>query len=270
MAFADGLPGHAIGFDICIGNLAKRADFARSNVQVATSNAQAVATAPLILSLVTADKALTAAHETARSISKGGLYCDMNSVAPETKRAAALVIEAAGGRYADVAVMAPVLPARRSVALLVSGSHAEEACAALASFGFTPRAIAGDVGSASTIKMIRSVMVKGLEALTAECFLAAETAGVTDEVTASLGASWPGTDWAAKADYNLERMLAHGERRAAEMEEVVRMLDTLGTGSLMSRAAAQRQRDIGALHLAAPASLAAKARLILGRGEIAA
>ncbi len=85
--------------------------------------------------------------------------------------------------------------------------------------------VPGAVGAASSIKMIRSVMVKGLEALTAECFLAADAAGVTEAVRASLDASWPGTDWGAKADYNLERMMAHGIRRAAEMEEVAKTLD---------------------------------------------
>lgn len=270
MAFCDGLPGKAIGYDICIGETAKQADFARHNVLAAASNAQAAANAPLILSLVTADKTLAAAQDTATSLSQGALYCDMNSVAPDTKRAAAAVIEAAGGRYVDVAVMAPVMPARRAVPLLVSGPHAAQASTALARFGFNPRAIAGDVGNASTVKMIRSVLVKGLEALTAECFLAAEAAGVTDEVAASLNASWPGTDWAAKADYNLERMLVHGLRRAAEMEEVVRTLETLGAGSAMSRAAAQRQRAIGMLGLPAPAGLSAKTQLILAREGIAA
>ena len=48
---------------------------------------------------------------------------------------------------------------------------------------------------------------------------------MTDEVAASLDASWPGADWAAKADYNLDRMLVHGLRRAAEMEEVAKTLD---------------------------------------------
>ena len=87
--------------------------------------------------------------------------------------------------------------------------------------------------------MLRSVMVKGIEALTAECFLAARKAGVADEVAASLDASWPGTDWAARADYNLGRMREHGLRRAAEMEEVAATLEALGEGSDMARATAR-------------------------------
>ena len=147
----------------------------------------------------------------------------MNSVAPDTKRAAAAAIEAAGGRYVDVAVMAPVHPRGRAVPLLVCGPHAEAARRALARCGFAqcPDRRRAASARASAIKMIRSVMVKGIEALTAECALAAEAAGVRDEVIASLDASWPGADWAERVDYNLDRMMIHGLRRAAEMEEVV-------------------------------------------------
>jgi hypothetical protein len=71
-------------------------------------------------------------------------------------------------------------------------------------------------------------MVKGLEALTAECVLAAYAAGVEDEVLGSLSKSHPGTDWPRAAAYNFERAIVHGARRAAEMEEVAKTLEDLG------------------------------------------
>jgi len=110
---------------------AKRADFDANRVEWAASNAQAVAGAPLIVSVVTADQALAAAEETARSIAPGALFCDLNSVAPDTKRAAARAIGTAGGRYVDVAVMAPVHPQRLKVPMLVSGPDAAAGAAAL-------------------------------------------------------------------------------------------------------------------------------------------
>ena len=267
MAFAADLAATAVGYDRKTDGPAtaphKLADFAALGVRSAGGNAGAVVGAALIVSLVTADQALAAAAETAASIAPGALYCDMNSVAPETKQAARDAIEAKGGRYVDVAVMAPVHPGGRKVPLLASGPHAAGAVAALERFGFAPRAIDGPVGAASAIKMIRSVMVKGLEALTSECLLAAEAAGVADEVFASLRRDWPDTDWLAKADYNLDRMMVHGLRRAAEMAEVVTTLDGLGTGSAMARATVERQRAIGALHLTPPALLSDKVALIL-------
>ena len=202
----------------------------------------------LILSLVTADQALAVAEAAAAMIAPDALYCDMNSVAPQTKQAAARAIEAVGAHYVDVAVMAPVDPARLNVPLLLSGGRADEAQARLAALGFAKiRIVGADVGRASSIKMVRSVMVKGMEALTAECVLAAEAADVLDEVLASLDASEKAKPWGARADYNLDRMLVHGLRRAAEMEEVVKTLDGLGTGAAMTRGTVARQRAIGAL-----------------------
>ncbi len=195
-----------------------------------------------ILSLVTADQALAAAKNVAQYISPSVFYFDMNSVAPDTKRAAAKLIETAGARYVDVAVMAPVDPARLAVSLLVSGQFAGEGAAMLAAIGFTnARVVTGGVGRASSIKMIRSIMVKGQEALTAEMMLAARRAGVVDEVLGSLGEGWE-----AKADYNLERMKMHGARRAAEMEEVAKTLTALGVEPIMTTGTIERQKEMAA------------------------
>lgn len=242
----------------------KQAEYDAAGVDGAGSPAAALDGAEAVFSLVTADQALAATL--GATPARGALWFDCNSVAPETKRAAAQAIEAAGGRYVDVAVMAPVHPAGRGVPLLVSGPHAEAGAAALAALGFAKvRVLAGPVGAASSIKMIRSVMVKGLEALSAECVLAADAAGVRDEVIASLDASWREEDWATRFDCNLDRMLVHGTRRAAEMEEVVKTLETLGTGAQMSRGAVERQRSIGAFGGASPEGLDAKLDLLLSR-----
>ena len=90
--------------------------------------------------------------------------------------------------------------------------------------------------------MIRSVMVKGVEALTAEMMLAAEAAGVTEEVLASLDASEKSQGWAQRAEYNLERMTTHGLRRAAEMEESAKTLIALGIEPVMTAGTVCRQR----------------------------
>ncbi|MEO7689703.1 MAG: DUF1932 domain-containing protein [Sphingomonas sp.] len=257
LAFAPGLSASLAAFDI-------RPDRpVVANVQSMASCEEALAGAGAALSLVTADQALQAVTDAAGYLEPGALWFDMNSVAPDTKRAANHVIEAAGGRYVDVAVMAPVHPALIGVPLLVSGPHAEEGATLLRAIGFTRvRIIAGPVGRASAIKMIRSVMVKGIEALSAECVLAADRAGVLDEVIASLDASPQPADWTSRADYNLDRMLEHGLRRAAEMEEVVKTLDALGTGSAMTRGTVVRQREIGALGATSPEGLGAKLALL--------
>lgn len=214
----------------------------RDGIAACATLAGAMAGASVVLSLVTADQALAAAQAAAPIMRPGTYYFDMNSVAPDTKRAAARAVEAAGGRYVDVAVMAPVEPTRLAVPLLLSGPHAVDGAVVLQQLGFSDvRGLSGDVGRASSVKMIRSVMVKGIEALTAEMMLAGDAAGVSDEVLASLGG-----DWATKAAYNLERMTTHGKRRAAEMEQVAKTLVALGVDPVMTRGTVVRQREMAA------------------------
>lgn len=274
-AFAEGcgsaLTASARAFDlktdVADARDAKRAEYAACGVIGCDALGEALQEATLILSLVTADEAEAAARDAAAHIAPGTIFCDMNSIAPDTKRANAALIEAAGSHYVDVAVMSPVRPSLNHTPLLLSGPKAAEALEMLKSLGFTNlRVVGGDVGRASAIKMIRSVMVKGLEALTTECVLAARRAGVYDEVIASLNASWPGTDWGQKADYNLDRMMLHGLRRAAEMKEAAKTLDALGTGSTITYGAVERQRAIGLMHISEPPeSLDQKIDLILER-----
>lgn len=215
------------------------------------SSAEAVSGAKLVLSVVTADQALAAAMAAARHISPGTIWCDLNSCAPSTKRKAAEAISAAGGIYADVAVMSPVHPRLNMVPLLVSGNRAEEAAARLAELPMSPRVVQGGVGAASTIKLVRSVFVKGLESLMAELAFSAAKAGVEEEVFESIARTHPDADWRERARNSLGRMLAHGERRAAEMEEAARMVEDLDLPNDMSRASAAWQRRIAAVRMTA-------------------
>ncbi|MEQ8300540.1 MAG: DUF1932 domain-containing protein [Hyphomonas sp.] len=238
---------------------------ANLDVEPCFSNRDATTGAHLLLSLVTADQAFAAATETAKSLTANTLYLDMNSVAPDKKRDSAAAISKAGGRYVDVAIMAPVQPACLAVPLLISGEHAADAAEYLSLAGFTNiRMVGSQIGDASAIKMIRSVMIKGIEALTAECLLAADAAGVIDDVLASLGGDWP-----ERANYNLERMLVHGQRRAAEMEEVCATLESLGVEPALSRGTAARQSALGQIGCGtAPDTLTAKLALIKANNKV--
>jgi 3-hydroxyisobutyrate dehydrogenase-like beta-hydroxyacid dehydrogenase len=213
------------------------------------SPATALAGAQAAFCLVTADQALEAALDCAPHIVPGTLWLDGNSCAPGTKRRAEAVIAAAGGRYVDLAVMAPVHPNLHRTPCLVAGPHSAAALDLAAALGMDFSAAGSEVGDASSVKMLRSVMVKGFEALTAECTLAARRAGVEDAVLASLQASDPGFDWVARSAYNLERMMVHGLRRAAEMREVAATLRELGLPDRMACATADWQEQIAGLKL---------------------
>jgi 3-hydroxyisobutyrate dehydrogenase-like beta-hydroxyacid dehydrogenase len=225
-------------------------DYVHHRVNGCTRLADALAGVGVVFSVVTADQALVAARQAAACITPEALYFDCNSCSPGTKRQAAQAIEAAGGRYVDVAVMAPVQPARHHVPLLVSGPHAEDALAVLAALDMRAKLAAGPVGAASSIKMVRSIMIKGLEALVTECTLAGRRAGVDEAVLASLEASFPGFGWEKRAAYMLERSMTHGIRRAAEMREVALTVEELGLPADMAHATVAWQQRIGDLALA--------------------
>ena len=247
-ALAAGWEAEARAWDIAS---ARREAAQAAGLGAAGSAAEALAGAGLVLSLVTADQALAAARDYAPFLAPGAVWCDMNSVAPDTKRAAAELVAAAGADYVDVAVLAPVHPARMAVPLLIAGAASARAEALLRWAGFTNTRIVGEeIGRASAIKMIRSVMVKGLEALTAEMVLGASKAGVLDEVLASLDASEKAVPWRERANYNLDRMLVHGRRRAAEMYESSQTLHGLGISPMMTDNTVNWQQALGDLAIA--------------------
>ncbi len=236
----------------------------RLAVRLSGQPAAAVDRAAAVFCLVTADQALVAAEAVAPHLPKGALWLDGNSCAPSTKRQAARVIEAAGGRYVDLAIMAPVHPRRHRTPGLLAGPYAAEAVSELAVLDMDWQVAGPQVGDASSIKMLRSVMIKGFEALTAECLLAARRAGVEDAVLASLQASDPGWNWRDRGAYNLERMMVHGARRAAEMREVAATLRDLGLPDRMASATALWQDQIAASGLSGgPHDLADRADRVL-------
>ncbi len=205
--------------------------------------------AALVFSLVTADQVVCAAQSFAQHIKRNTLYFDGNSCAPETKRRAASVIENAGGRYVDMAILAPVLPKLHQTPAIICGPHAAAGLAVLTHLNMSAATIAGDIGAAAAVKMIRSVIVKGFEAVTMEATLAGARAGVLDAVLASLEHSDPDFGWTGRASYTLERMTRHGTRRAAEMREAVATVQELGVNARMSKATVDWQAVIGALEL---------------------
>jgi 3-hydroxyisobutyrate dehydrogenase-like beta-hydroxyacid dehydrogenase len=220
-----------------------RAAAAAIGVHVARSAADAVRDAELVISAVTAASSGDAAESVKPHLSGNPFFLDINSVSPGRKQDSAKLLGAAA-RYIDVAVVAPIYPARHQTPMLIAGPHSQTLAPILAGLGMRASIAGTEFGAAAAIKMVRSVMIKGIEALTLECFLAAARAGVIDEVAASMRNNYPGLDWAKIVPYNLERMAVHGERRAAEMEEVAETLRELGVEPLMTNATVKRQREM--------------------------
>jgi 3-hydroxyisobutyrate dehydrogenase-like beta-hydroxyacid dehydrogenase len=218
----------------------------RIGVRLGTSAADAIQGADIIVSAVTAASSLDAAKSAKPHLRGDQFYIDINSVSPGRKQETARFLDGAA-RYVDVAVMAPVHPARHQTPILLAGPSAEVIEPILTALDMRATVAGPDIGAAAAIKMVRSVMIKGMEALTLECFLAAARAGVEEQIIATLSKSFPSLDWPKIVGYNLERMASHGMRRAAEMEEVADTLRELGIEPHMAQATVARQRQMGEL-----------------------
>ena len=202
----------------------------------------------LVISAVTASSALDVAKKAGLILAPGQLFLDINSVSPATKRKAAGYIERRGARFVEAAVMSAVPKQRLQVPMLLGGPHAFESVERLQKIGMNVRPLSDQLGIASAVKMCRSVVIKGLEALAIESLFAARRYGAEDKVLESLAASFPGMGWESHLpDYLISRVAQHGHRRAAEMDEVAQTLKHAGIEPVMALATAHRQEQLVAV-----------------------
>jgi 3-hydroxyisobutyrate dehydrogenase-like beta-hydroxyacid dehydrogenase len=218
-----------------------RAVHTRQRIQAVAAASDLPRGCAIVISAVTAAEDVAATRSIADGLAAGTYVLDLNSVAPDTRRACAAIIEEAGGRYVEAAVMAPIAPQRSRSPILLGGPHAAAFLPEAQALGLGgARVFSSEVGPASATKMCRSVIVKGIEALVTESLLAARHYSVDEAVLESLGDLIAGRDWQARARYLIGRSIEHSARRAEEMHEVAATVAAAGVEPLMSRACAAR------------------------------
>ena len=218
-----------------------RARAEETRTELLDSNAALASACNMLFSAVTADQALKAAQQTAPYLGAGHYYTDLNSVSPRMKQAIGRTVSAVGARFVEAAIMAPVPPHGHRVPTLLGGEAAPAFLDLLRPFGVRMEVVSTDqIGRAAAVKMFRSIVYKGLEALMLECVLGASQYGAEPRVFASLNQSFPGVDFQKLADYMIGRVAIHGERRAREMEEVANTLRESGIEPIMAEATARR------------------------------
>ena len=247
--FAKGLQGKAGITAICAWDTnfqtpaiadAERAHADTHGVRPTPGLAALCEQATLIISAVTASNTLAVAEEAARHLRPGTVFLDLNSASPGTKQQAARAIDEAGGRYVEAGVMTSVPPYGIAVPILLGGSHAETLAQTLVGWGMNARAVAPEIGVASAIKMCRSIMIKGMEALVIESYSTARRYGVESRVLPTLVETFPQIDWTSTGGYFFSRVAQHGKRRAEEMRESARTVQEAGFPPIMASAIAEK------------------------------
>jgi len=210
-------------------------------VALTASHADLAVQADLIVSAVTASQAVPVAQACAPTVKKDAWFLDFNSASPGAKRRAAELIDGKGGNFIEGAVMTSVPPKRIKVPLLLGGATAEALAPMLVELGFDAKVASVELGVASAVKMCRSVMIKGLEAMVIEAYTTARAYGVEDAVLASLQETFPGIDWEKQGAYFFQRVIEHGRRRSEEVREVAQTVREIGLEPWSAQGTAERQ-----------------------------
>ncbi len=211
------------------------------DVAIAGAYGEALRQADLILSAVPGENALEAAEAAARYLRPGALYLDLCTVTGAMAEADRAVIEAAGARYVDVAVMGSFQSSGARAPMLLAGADAEAACAWMVAQGFVVSVLGPKPGSASAVKMLRSVLIKGLEALAVESLVAARKQGILDEVLGCLG-DVDAVPFRGYVENLLRTHVVHARRRCEEMGLVAQTLRETGIDPWMTSAIERSHR----------------------------
>lgn len=202
--------------------------------RVATAG-EVVAASELVVVLTGASLSGRIAADGARHLSPGAIWADFTTASPGVMAEAEGVVEAAGGRFADVAVLGPVPAKGAATETMVSGAAASDVAAFLRSLGADVETVDGPAGEATSRKLLRSVMMKSLATTVVEALEAGRAAGCEEWLHAQIAAQLSGD-----ADAKIERYVSgsrkHAVRRAHEMESVVEHLTSLGVEAEMSAA----------------------------------
>lgn len=230
---------------------ALRSAATKLGVELAANAHAAVEGADWIFSAVTADACLNAASSVATALNQGQVFIDINSVSARAKQNASALMPSAATRYVDMAVMAPVMGKGHQTPTLIAGAMDDAFIAQLENLAFNFEHVGEEVGIATTIKLTRSLFVKGLEAITVQALLAAKQSGCYERILASLSGSFSGLGWPDFAAYELERVARHGVRRGAEMHECAVMMADNGftSGAALANAIADFQDEVGSIGL---------------------
>lgn len=141
-----------------------------------------LAESDLVISAVFGGIAHEVANEALPFMKANAIYADFTTADPVSMIESAAQAERLGLRFVDVAITGAIALTQGATPLLCAGDGAEAVQTLMRASG-APIKIAGKrAGDASTLKLLRSIFTKGLEALSVECLVAAEKKGLRSEL----------------------------------------------------------------------------------------
>jgi 3-hydroxyisobutyrate dehydrogenase-like beta-hydroxyacid dehydrogenase len=202
----------------------------------------AVAGSDVVLSVNTAAVAFEVAAAAVPALSDGAIYADLNTASPELKRRLAALTQGAAVRFADVALLGPVPARGLGTPALASGDGARAFADAFGPLGMPVEVVSERAGDAATLKLLRSVFMKGLAAAAVESLQAGEAAGHADWLRHEL-ADVIGEPLLTRL---LEGSRTHAARRVDELEAARELLLELGVEPRIASASASVLAELAA------------------------
>lgn len=237
---------HAAGFELSVCEAMPSqaaADFAASTgLHIHTKAGAWLASATWVLSCVTGSQALAVVEQVIPHLAQSAAIADFTTASPDVKRKAGHLAQQHGLRYVDTAIMGAISLNWERTPLLLSGDGAKELQALLEKAGGRIRVIEdGAAGDAISLKILRSVFTKGMEALSVELLMSAEKQGVREKLYEQLSDidETPLRDF---LDMLVRTHVIHAGRRAHEVLDAQRELASQDLPSLVLPGVEQRFR----------------------------
>ena len=210
----------------------------RLEVAISDRYTEALSEADLVICAVQGEHALDAASSAAPLLKKGAYFLDLCTVTGKMADEDRSAIETGGGRYIDIAVMGGFFKYGIKAKMLAAGADAEAAVAWMNANGFDAKYLGPRPGSASSVKMVRSVLMKGLEALGVEALVTADRQGIREEVLDCL-ADVDLVDFRDHLASLVQTHVVHARRRWEEMGLVAQTLRETGVEPRMTEVTEQ-------------------------------
>ena len=202
-----------------------------------------LAGADWVLSCVTGAQALPVAEQVAAHLAHGAGFADLTTASPPVKRQAAARAAERGIRYVDTAIMGAISLNWVRTPLLAAGAGAEEFRSLITAAGGKVQVIEGGVaGDAISLKILRSVFTKGMEALAVELLTSAEKQGVREKLYEQLS-DIDQTPLRSFIDMLVRTHVIHAKRRAHEVHDAQQELASQGLPSQVLPGVEQRFLD---------------------------
>ncbi|WP_229168307.1 NAD(P)-dependent oxidoreductase [Bradyrhizobium altum] len=218
-------------------------------VELVDSLPALMARADIVFSAVVVATAVPVGEAIASLVRPGMLVVDLNASTPRAKRLVGDAVAANGGAFVDANLMGAVSIYGAAVPLYCSGDGAARFAELFAPLGFTVELAGLEAGTAAAVKMLRSVVTKGMEALIVEALTAASLAGVRSEALRGICEPMDATRYSKFVDMCVRTDVLHAERRAVEMDGVAEGLREIGLQPIMTEATAARLRTSAKLGL---------------------